>query len=111
MLNDLPEAGPLRFVHSPEATRGGCIVQTRFGVIDARRETKLEQLQQDPERMTPRFHVQMNRLNNAIQRVREARVTETCGRVVQLIGLVVESEGPLAAMGEVCRIQSARHDG
>src|SRR6202000_2836356 len=43
--------------------------------------------------------------------VREARVTETCGRVVQLIGLVVESEGPLAAMGEVCRIQSARHDG
>ena len=33
-----------------------------------------------------------NRLHNAIQRVRETRVTETCGRVVQLIGLVVESE-------------------
>jgi flagellum-specific ATP synthase len=30
---------------------------------------------------------------------------------VQLIGLVIESEGPLAAMGEVCRIQSARNDG
>jgi len=53
----------------------------------------------------------MNRLSNAAQRVREARVTETCGRVVQLIGLVVESEGPLAAMGEVCHIQSARHGG
>ncbi len=53
----------------------------------------------------------LNRLNNAVQRVREARVTETCGRVVQLIGLVVESEGPLAAMGEVCHIQSARHGG
>jgi flagellum-specific ATP synthase len=52
-----------------------------------------------------------DRLNNAIQRVREARVTETCGRVVQLIGLVVESEGPLAAMGEVCHIQSGRHGG
>jgi flagellum-specific ATP synthase len=52
-----------------------------------------------------------SRFQNAIRRVREARVTETCGRVVQLIGLVVESEGPLAAMGEVCRIQSARHDG
>jgi flagellum-specific ATP synthase len=51
------------------------------------------------------------RLQNAARRVREARVTETCGRVVQLIGLVIESEGPLAAMGEVCRIQSARHDG
>jgi flagellum-specific ATP synthase len=53
----------------------------------------------------------MNRLQSAVRRVREARVTETCGRVVQLIGLVIESEGPLAAMGEVCRIESARHDG
>ena len=53
----------------------------------------------------------MHRLHAAARRVREARVTETCGRVVQLIGLVIESEGPLAAMGEVCRIQSARHDG
>ncbi len=52
-----------------------------------------------------------SRLQNAARRVREARVTEKCGRVVQLIGLVVESEGPLAALGEVCRIQSARHDG
>lgn len=52
-----------------------------------------------------------NRLQNAVQRVREARVTETCGRVVQLIGLVVESEGPLAGVGEVCRIQSAHRDG
>ena len=29
---------------SSEVTRGGCIVQTRFGVIDARRETKVELL-------------------------------------------------------------------
>jgi flagellar assembly protein FliH len=43
-LNDLPNAGPLRFVTSSDVTRGGCIVQTRFGLIDARREVKLEQL-------------------------------------------------------------------
>lgn len=48
------------------------------------------------------------RLDAALQRVREARVTEVCGRVVQLIGLVIESEGPAAAMGELCRIQSPR---
>ncbi len=48
------------------------------------------------------------RLQSALQRVREARVTETCGRVVQLIGLVIESEGPVAAIGELCRIHSAR---
>jgi flagellum-specific ATP synthase len=47
-----------------------------------------------------------NRLQRALRRVRETRVTETCGRVVQFIGLVVESEGPLASLGEVCRIQA-----
>lgn len=59
--------------------------------------------------MTATISHPANRLENAIQRVRDAHVTETCGRVVQLIGLVVESEGPLAAVGEVCLIQSGRH--
>lgn len=46
ILKGLPDAGPVRFVTSSEVTRGGCIVQTRFGLIDARREVKLEQLSQ-----------------------------------------------------------------
>src|SRR5690348_15572836 len=50
----------------------------------------------------------VNRLSRTLERVRNARVTEKCGRVVQLIGLVIESEGPAAAIGEVCRIQSSR---
>jgi flagellum-specific ATP synthase len=61
--------------------------------------------------MKPAAPCENGRLQRAIQRVREARVTETCGRVVQLIGLVVESEGPMAAVGEVCRILSPRHEG
>jgi flagellar assembly protein FliH len=36
----------LKFQTSPQVTRGGCMVQTHFGVIDARRETKLAALQQ-----------------------------------------------------------------
>jgi len=46
ILNGLPESGPLRYSHSSEVGRGGCIIQTRFGLIDARRETKIEQLRQ-----------------------------------------------------------------
>jgi flagellar assembly protein FliH len=46
VLQGMPEAGPLRFVSSPEITRGGCLVQTRFGLLDARRETKVEQLRE-----------------------------------------------------------------
>ena len=55
--------------------------------------------------------VQTNRLERVLQRARTARVVESRGRVVQLIGLVIESQGPPAAMGEVCRIVSANHDG
>jgi flagellar assembly protein FliH len=46
LLNGLPETGPLRFTSTAEVTRGGCFVQTRFGMIDARRETKMGQLRQ-----------------------------------------------------------------
>jgi flagellar assembly protein FliH len=46
ILNGLPESGPLRFVPATDVGRGGCVIQTRFGLIDARRETKIEQLRQ-----------------------------------------------------------------
>jgi len=43
----LPQGGEdrIRFQPSTNVTRGGCMVQTRFGVIDARRETKFDLLQ------------------------------------------------------------------
>lgn len=52
-----------------------------------------------------------NRLRHLTQRVRETRVLQNRGRVAQVIGLIIESEGPLAGVGEVCRIASARRDG
>ena len=38
------ESREIRFHASPEVTRGGCLVQTRFGIIDGRRETKFDLL-------------------------------------------------------------------
>ena len=52
-----------------------------------------------------------SRLEGLLRRVQDTSVVRNHGRVVQLIGLVIESEGPLAAVGEICRIESARHDG
>ena len=46
ILQGLPESGPLRFAPSSEVSRGGCIIHTRYGLLDARRETKIEQLRQ-----------------------------------------------------------------
>jgi flagellar assembly protein FliH len=46
VLNDLLGGEPLKFSCSPEVTRGGCIVETRFGMLDGRRETKLLRIRQ-----------------------------------------------------------------
>ena len=46
LLAGLPDTGPLKFSSCADVTRGGCLVQTRFGLVDARRETKFEQLRQ-----------------------------------------------------------------
>ena len=50
------------------------------------------------------------RWESLVQRARQVPVYENRGRVQQLIGMVIESDGPLAGMGEVCRIDSPRHD-
>ena len=45
-LNDLLSGEPLKFACSPDVTRGGCIVETQFGLLDGRRETKLLRIRQ-----------------------------------------------------------------
>ncbi len=42
MLTGADGATEFRFLGSPEVARGGCLVQTRFGTVDARRETKFD---------------------------------------------------------------------
>lgn len=42
----LPGVESVRLVGTPTVTRGGCLVQTRFGVIDTQRETKLRNLRE-----------------------------------------------------------------
>jgi flagellar assembly protein FliH len=39
----------LKFQAAANVSRGGCLVQTQFGVVDARRETKLDALKQSLE--------------------------------------------------------------
>ena len=41
-----PNGNKMHFQASPEVSRGGCLVQTRFGIIDTRRETRLELVKQ-----------------------------------------------------------------
>ena len=48
-----------------------------------------------------------NRMDHYIRRTREVPLVERRGHVTQVIGLVVESAGPISAVGDVCRIEAA----
>ena len=45
-------------------------------------------------------------LAQARSRLSGTRLVQNRGRVTQMIGLVIESEGPMASVGEICRIES-----
>ena len=47
LLESASEPGHPRFQAAAEVTRGGCLVQTRFGTVDARRETKFDLLKRE----------------------------------------------------------------
>ena len=86
-------------------------METNFGTVDGRRETKFDLLKRTSWHDDGNRHPPVNRLEHLLRRVQKTQVLRNHGRVVQLIGLVIESEGPLVAVGEICRIESARHDG
>ena len=48
------------------------------------------------------------RLAQARSRLSGTRLVQNRGRVTQMIGLVIESQGPMASVGEICRIESRR---
>jgi flagellum-specific ATP synthase len=57
----------------------------------------------------PNSHAHI-RLRTLLHRARHTRALQNRGRVAQLIGLIIEAEGPMASVGEICRIESPRHD-
>lgn len=50
-------------------------------------------------------------IQRARSRLLNSRLIENRGRVTQMIGLVIESQGPVAAVGEICRIESGASGG
>jgi flagellum-specific ATP synthase len=55
--------------------------------------------------MTASAPISVNRLAPYLHRVKEVPLLEKRGHVTQVIGLVIESAGPMCAVGDVCRIE------
>jgi flagellum-specific ATP synthase len=60
-----------------------------------------------PHPVSPERPLRVDRLAGYLHRAREAHLVEKRGYVTQVIGLVIESCGPMVAVGDICRIEAA----
>ena len=111
---------------SPEIKPGGVILETGFGKLDARLETRLDEMtaallgnqrvgirrgrfrdgRSFGRRKSGNGNSVMSIQQEYIARIERTRPYRWLGRVSKIIGLVVESNGPAASVGEMVEIRS-----
>jgi len=96
----------LKMVPDPDIKRGGCLLETKYGLIDARLETQLEEL----ERILREQVESGNPPSQIKDSIKQATEVRAEGRVMNVVGTVIESRGPNVTVGEQCEILDAtRH--
>lgn len=98
--------------------RGGCIVETDFGSIDARISSQLAELEQKylkflrlktfralpSSSANKRPFADGNDFTKYMERVEQTETVHYIGSVIRVRGMLVESRGPQAVIGEICKI-------
>lgn len=91
--------------------RGGCIIETDFGVVDARIDQQVttiaDKLAIDvtESKAAIRRDAQVHSsMENYRQTILNTTPIKTYGHVTQVVGLVVEANGPMVQMGHICDI-------
>ncbi|MCP4748701.1 MAG: flagellar protein export ATPase FliI [Desulfobacteraceae bacterium] len=91
--------------------QGGCLVETDFGVIDARVETQLKTtmrslraLVNSGEKPVHYAHDCAPAFQEIWNRVKNITSIRTCGLVSKVVGLVLEANGPAVQLGCMCDI-------
>ncbi len=89
-------------------SRGGAVVRTPDGDVDARVETKLAARPRGRRGRARGPAHELRRSSSATAALRDADLHRRHGRVIDLIGLIVEATGLEAEVGEVCTIETGR---
>lgn len=114
LLGALPDAAAIeRFemLADKGIYRGGCLVETEFGVVDARIDQQLNaigaSLKQTASSLSGRREENTSNsgiFEQLIQKLDTEDPIQSCGHVTQVVGLVVEANGPVTQLGCVCDI-------
>jgi flagellum-specific ATP synthase len=120
LLEALPDAGAssnFELLLDKGIQPGGCLVETDVGTIDARIDKQLDAIE-DELRQTAAALTGRMATDDAIpdifeqfqQRVDASDPIQSCGHVTQVVGLVVEANGPVTQMGCVCDIYGKENE-
>jgi flagellum-specific ATP synthase len=105
------------FKHDRNILRGGCLVETDFGVIDARIDQQLQAISSELNTMASESQpsddidkVTDELFKQFFQKIESTDLIKSCGHVTQVVGLVVEANGPVTQLGCVCEIHGKENE-
>ena len=97
--------------------KGGCLIETDFGIIDARIDQQLVNLTQELNAITVgqcsennTVDINEKRFEIFHQVIQAASPIKPCGSVKQVVGLVVEANGPVVQLGCMCDIYGKENE-
>ncbi|MEJ2157567.1 MAG: flagellar protein export ATPase FliI [Desulfobacteraceae bacterium] len=96
---------------------GGCLVDTDFGTVDARIDKQLDSIEAELKQVVvslagsaewtdPHF----DPFEQFREKVDNLDPIQSCGHVTQVVGLVVEANGPVTQLGCVCDIYGKENE-
>ncbi|RJQ82967.1 MAG: flagellar protein export ATPase FliI [Desulfobacteraceae bacterium] len=112
MVPDVDSWNMVQISADPNLQKGGCVIETEFGVIDARIDQQIAAFAHSLASAMAESKAAIHRiaempmaLENYRQKVRETAPIKIYGHVTKVVGLVVEASGPKVQLGCMCDIQ------
>jgi flagellum-specific ATP synthase len=95
----------------PSIKKGGCMIETDFGVVDARINKQMATLAGALETALNESHSHLTDFNDMAntfkylgQTIEKVSPIKVYGHVTKVVGLVVEANGPAVQLGSICDI-------
>jgi flagellum-specific ATP synthase len=116
-ISETDFAGKTEIIQDRNMQRGGCLIETDFGVVDARIDQQLSAFSNNLKEVEigqPAKAGDDNgneKIFSQFDQIIEATTPiKACGNVTQVVGLVVEANGPVVQMGCICDIHGNDDD-
>jgi flagellum-specific ATP synthase len=117
VLPDIDDQQNFIFKMDRSILRGGCLIETDFGTVDARIDHQLNSISAEltgiassTQRSDDISKAAEGLFRQLISAVEKTSPIKSCGRVTQVVGLVVEANGPAAQIGCVCDIHGKENE-